>query len=376
MDLTKFTSFAELSIRDLNAVKEAGGKVAGVYCVYAPFELIRAAGAVPVSLCGKKQDPIADAEKELPASLCPLIKASYGYAITDTCPFFTFADVIVAETTCDGKKKMYELMEKIKPLHLMHLPHTQEGKAALNYWKEGLQELADFLFSHTGVAVTKEALSREIAEHNEIRAKVQEVCLLAARPDSPLSAGDLLAIQESRSFAVSSADYLASLEQLKTDLEVHYAKGATIPRRSRVLLTGCPTGKGSDKVIHLLEELGSQVVYMENCVGLKGNTLMVDETIDPYEAIAKRYLQVPCSCMTPNPGRSESIAEMVSTFEVDAIVDLTWIGCHTYNAESTTLRRFVEDRLELPFFQVETDYSSTDEGQLRTRLEALLELIA
>lgn len=376
MDLKKFTSFAEFSIRDLNTVKEAGGKVAGVYCVYAPFELIRAAGAVPVSLCGKKQDPIKDAEKELPASLCPLIKASYGYAITDTCPFFTFADVIVAETTCDGKKKMYELMEKIKPLHLMHLPHTQEGKAALNYWKEGLKELEDFLFEYTGVRVTEEALRREIVEHNKIRVKVQEICLLAARPDSPLSASDLLAIQESRSFIVNSADYLASLDQLKADLDAHYAKGETVQRRTRVLLTGCPTGKGSDKVINLLEELGSQVVYMENCVGLKGNTLMVDETIDPYQAIAERYLKIPCSCMTPNPGRPESIAEMVTTFGVDAIVDLTWIGCHTYNAESTVLRRFVEDELELPFFQVETDYSSADEEQLRTRLEALLELVA
>ncbi len=59
----------------------------------------------------------------------PLIKSSYGYAVNGTCPFFSASDVLVAETTCDGKKKMYELMGKMKPLHLMHLPHTQEGEA-------------------------------------------------------------------------------------------------------------------------------------------------------------------------------------------------------------------------------------------------------
>lgn len=63
----------------------------------------------------------------------PACASSYGYAITDTCPFFSFSDFLVAETTCDGKKKMYELMGALKPLHLMHLPHTQVGQAALDY---------------------------------------------------------------------------------------------------------------------------------------------------------------------------------------------------------------------------------------------------
>ncbi len=110
-----FKAFSEQSIADLDFWKEQGGKIAGIYCIYAPGELIRAAGVVPVSLCGKKQAPIKDAEQELPVSFCPLIKSSYGYAITDTCPFFSFSDFLVAETTCDGKKKMYELLGTVKP---------------------------------------------------------------------------------------------------------------------------------------------------------------------------------------------------------------------------------------------------------------------
>ena len=159
-----FRAFSEQSIADLDAWQEQGGKIAGIYCIYAPGELIRAAGVVPVSLCGKKQAPIKDAERDLPASFCPLIKSSYGYAITDTCPFFSFSDFLVAETTCDGKKKMYEFMKEFKPLHLMHLPYTQTGQAALDYWMSAFKHLEAFLTSESGQKVSNQELLSQIRE--------------------------------------------------------------------------------------------------------------------------------------------------------------------------------------------------------------------
>ncbi|SDL37754.1 Benzoyl-CoA reductase/2-hydroxyglutaryl-CoA dehydratase subunit, BcrC/BadD/HgdB [Maridesulfovibrio ferrireducens] len=375
MNLKPFISFSELSIAELDAWQEEGNKIAGVYCIYAPNELIRAAGVVPVSLCGKKQDPIKEAERELPVSLCPLIKSSYGYAITDTCPFFSFSDILIAETTCDGKKKMYELMSKLKPLHLMHLPHTQTGTAPLKYWMDGLRELEKFLFECSGIKVTEEELHNQIVIQNKIRRELYNLAVLAADERSPLNAKEMLTVQESKSFVVHPEKYLASLTTLRTELEEYLKQpDLSINRGLRILMTGCPMGKGSDKAIVIAEELGARVVCMENCSGLKGVTLSVDETGDPYEALARRYLQVPCSCMTPNPHRPESIKEMVDIFKVDAVVDMTWLGCHTYNAESTTLRRFVEEELELPFLHIETDYSDSDIEQLRTRIEAFVEL--
>ena len=114
---------------------------------------------------------------------------------------------------------------------------------------------------------------------------------------------------------------------------------------------------------------------MENCTGLKGMTLPVDETGDPWEALAQRYLSIPCSCMSPNANRLTSLQEMAEAYRVDAIIDLTWLGCHTYNAESTTVKRFVEGELGLPFLRVETDYSTSDTEQLRTRVEAFIEIL-
>ena len=87
-----------------------------------------AAGAASVSLCSTSGETIPSAEKDLPANLCPLIKSSYGFAKDDKCPFFYFSDIVVGENTCDGKKKMYELMSEFKDVFIMDLPNSQSEK--------------------------------------------------------------------------------------------------------------------------------------------------------------------------------------------------------------------------------------------------------
>jgi len=374
--LANFKAIPEKSILALESVRSNGGIVAGVYCIYAPSELIRAAGAVPVGLCGKRQDPIEVAERDLPASFCPLIKSSYGYAVSNTCPFFSISDVLCAESTCDGKKKMYELMGKLKPMHVMQLPHTQLGGASSKYWLEALHQLEAFLCANGGHRATPAALSEQIHSHNILRQKMRELLLLAGDARSPLGGLDLLAIMESKGFVVDIEDYIRLLDAMERSLREYLAQPGLKPHPgARILLTGVPVGKGSEKVIRIIEESGARVVCMENCTGAKGLELAVDESAEPMAALAARYLQIPCSCMSPNPGRRESLKTMALDYGVHGVVDLTWLGCHTYNAESHSVRSWIEEDLELPALHLETDYSSADSGQLRTRIEAYLEVI-
>ena len=105
----QFDSFNEARQKGfINAkeLKESGKKMVGVFCTFTPVEIPMAAGATVVGVCGVSEEPIPDAERVLPRNLCPLIKSSYGHAITDTCPYFYFSDLLIGETTCDGKKKM------------------------------------------------------------------------------------------------------------------------------------------------------------------------------------------------------------------------------------------------------------------------------
>ena len=106
--------------------KQAGNRLIGFLCSYTPLEIIDAAGASSVALCGTSDEVIPEAEKVLPANLCPLIKSTYGFAYSQKCPFTYFSDMIIGETTCDGKKKMYELLNELKRTHILHLPQSRD----------------------------------------------------------------------------------------------------------------------------------------------------------------------------------------------------------------------------------------------------------
>ena len=82
--------------------KESGNPLIGIFCTYFPQELALAMDAVTVGLCASSDETIAEAEKDLPRNLCPLIKSSYGFGKTDKCPYFYYSDLVVGETTCDG----------------------------------------------------------------------------------------------------------------------------------------------------------------------------------------------------------------------------------------------------------------------------------
>ena len=125
-------------------IKEKNIPFVGTFCTYTPNEIIMAAGAVPVSLCSTSDETIPDAEQDLPRNLCPLVKSSYGFAKTQKCPYFYFADLIIGETTCDGKKKMYEMLGEIKDVYCMELPNRQ-SLMGRKLWREEVVALKNKL---------------------------------------------------------------------------------------------------------------------------------------------------------------------------------------------------------------------------------------
>ncbi len=376
-NISLFERLRENSQLEFEKMKEAGIKVVGLYCIFAPKELVRASGAIPVGLCGKNQSPLSDAETVLPVNLCPLIKSSFGYAITDTCDYFGFSDFLIGETTCDGKKKMFELLKRIKPLFLMHLPPTSDGDRSLNYWVEEIVRLKDFLETQTGTKITEKELKHQIKLHNNKRILLKEIVSLCTEYPVPISGLDMMLVMECKGFSAELEDYVNALQELAHELKVIKRKGRSVcsPEAPRILLTGCPIGKGSEKVLRLIEECGGIVTCQENCTGIKSFDRLVDEDGDPYRSIASRYLKIPCSCMTPNQGRIDLLGRLVEDFKIQGVVDLTWHCCHTYNVESYLIKEFLEKEYQIPLLHIETDYSLTDTGQLKTRIEAFLEML-
>lgn len=368
----------ELRAQNAIEIKEAqqnGEKVVGMYCMYSPQEVPLALGAKTVSLCGTSNNPIEEAEKVLPRNLCPLIKSSYGFAVTDTCPYYYFSDLVIAETTCDGKKKMYEEMQKIKPMHLMELPQSQVGEKNLEFWHDELKILKKYLEDFYKEEITDEMLTDAIILMNRERDVYRKLHQMNMNKPALLSGVDMLLAQWARGFNVDKEKGLAIIEDLIEEMEEMKAKGLSLftEENPRILVTGTPMGLGSEKLVRILEEAGASVVAIENCTGYKPIDTNISLDKDPLLAIAEKYLELPCSCMTPNEGRFDLVKRLAVDYEVDGIVDLAWQACHTYTIESYGLREFIREELDLPFLQIETDYSDSDVGQLRTRVEAFLE---
>ena len=192
----------------------------------------------------------------------------------------------------------------------------------------------------------------------------------------PLSGYELSTIIESTAFMFSGQKKLDVMnqraEELITEYENNFRGKSSGPR---ILITGCPFDGVRDKIIKELEIQGASVVAFENCSGPRTQENLVDETIDPYRALARRYLDVSCSVMTPNTKRFDTLREMVKEYQVDAVLEIVLQCCHTYAIESHLVQEFVSDELNLPYLGITTDYSSADSGQLSTRIGAFLEII-
>lgn len=372
-----FEEFADQRRKSFLAVKElkdAGTPVIGVFCTYFPKEIADAMGAAVVSLCSVSDETIPDAEKDLPRNLCPLIKSSYGFAKTDKCPFFYFSDLIVGETTCDGKKKMYEMLAEFKPVYVMELPNRQSDEGLALYRREIIR-FKEKLERQFETVISEEAIRRQIHLRNEVsKALLRLQCLMVKDP-APVSGLDIVNTAYGSGFNLDVESLPGRLSEIADMIEADYAAGKNVGKKPRILVTGSPSGGAALKVVRAIEESGAVVVAFENCNGLKSLILTDEENPDVYDALARRYLGIGCSCMTPNPNRLAMLDRLIDEFHVDGVVDIVLQACHTYNVETGLVGRLVKEKKGIPYTVVETDYSQADLGQIRTRMEAFIEML-
>lgn len=373
-----FEEFAEQRKNSFLAVKELKDKgvpVVGAYCTYFPQEIAMAMGAATVGLCSTSDETIAVAEKDLPKNLCPLIKSSYGFAITEKCPYFYFSDVVVGETTCDGKKKMYEYMSEFKDVFLMELPNTQ-GEQAFKLWKSEMIRFKEYLEKKFDVEITEEQIRNAIKINNQGRRSLRRLYEVMKHDPAPITGHDLFKVLYGSTFKFDRSQIPEEVDALVEKIEKEYAEGKMQEKKPRILVTGCPIGGATEKVIQAIENNGGIVVTYENCTGAKSIDKLVDEeNLDVYDALARRYLNIGCSVMTPNPNRLELLGRLIDEYRVDGVVEMILQACHTYNVESTGIRRFVNEKKNIPNIGVETDYSQADIGQLNTRIAAFIEML-
>lgn len=373
-----FDEFAEGRRNAFIKAKELKDKdipLIGVFCTYFPQEIALAMGAATVSLCATSDETIADAEQDLPRNLCPLIKSSYGFAKTDKCPFFFFSDLIVGETTCDGKKKMYEYLSDYKPVHVMELPNSQ-SEAGLKLWKDEIIKLKTTLEEMFGVKISEDHIRKAIKIKNDERKALKKFYELGKKEPVAMLGQDIFKVINGTTFSFDKEEIPKQMNELIEKINTEYETEKKYEAKPRILITGCPIGGAAEKVIKAIEDNGAYVVAFENCSVAKAVDELVDEeNPDVYDALSRKYLSIGCSCMSPNHNRIKLLNKMIDEYKVDAVVDVILTACHTYNVETLSIKRFVNNNKNKPYMSVETDFSTNDIGQLNTRMAAFIEML-
>ena len=364
---------------EMVAAQAEGRKVFGTFCVYVPDEIIMACNGIVSGLCGGSQFWVPEGEKYLPANICPLIKASVGARFGRTCPYFRIADVFVGETTCDGKKKAYEILAQDVDMYVMDVPQMKRPKDYLA-WESEIADFAKMVEEKTGVELTVDNLNAAIKLANERRkamARVYDACKNPAV--IPISGADRLLMTQI-SFFDDPARCAQMCNNLADELEQRVADGVSVfpAGTKRIMITGTPLAVPNWKLHHIIETSGAAVVCEEMCTGTRYFENLVDETQTTLEgqfkALSDRYMMNNCACFTPNTAHRDDIIRLAKEYQVDGIINANLQFCQIYDVEAADTEKAIEEA-GFPVLHIETDYTDNDAEQLRTRIGAFIEML-
>lgn len=367
-----------LRIKELVQAKEADKKIVGTFCVYVPDEIIHAANGISVGLCSGSDFWIPDGEKYLPRNTCPLVKSAVGAKTSGTCPYFQSCDMIVGETTCDGKKKAWEILDEHTNMYVMDLPQMKRKKD-YDHWKDEIMTFSKELSNLTGQEVTKDRLKESIKTINKKRATLQKLYEYRKHDKLPISGKDALLITQI-AFYDDINRFVEKTEELIDELETRVENNVSVFEKDtpRILVTGTPMAVPNWKLHHLIETSGGAVVCEETCTGTRYFENLVDESKDTLDgqmaALSDRYMGINCACFTPNNGRIDDIIRLYEEYSAEGVIYYSLPFCNTYAIEAKQVMDALEER-NIPVIHIESGYSLEDAGQVKTRLEAFFEMI-
>jgi benzoyl-CoA reductase/2-hydroxyglutaryl-CoA dehydratase subunit BcrC/BadD/HgdB len=368
-----------LRVEEIYEAKKEKRKVVGTFCLYVPEELVLAVDGVCIGLCAGAEVGADEAEKFIPRNTCALIKAFMGFKLAGLCPYVELTDLLVGETTCDGKKKAYEIFNEItKKVYVLEIPN-KKGEDGRRLWRNEVMRFAEKLEELTGKKIDLEKLKAASRIVNEKRKALQRLSLLRSYDPAAISGLDALLVNQV-SFYDDPGRFTTKVNDLCDELDERVKTGIGVAEKGspRVLISGSPMAIPNWKVHAIVEGSGAVVVGEESCVGERNFGTFLDEDFsslqEGMQKIADRYMTINCACFTPNDERLTNIIDLARRLKVDGIIHYAIQFCTPYLMEAYKVKK-VAEAMEIPFLRIETDYSMEDIGQLKTRIEAFLEMI-
>jgi predicted CoA-substrate-specific enzyme activase len=367
-DLSRRIEDAEVSLIERHDVKKVG-----YLCTYTPPELLTAAGVAygRIDKCGSPT-VVAEGEVIVKSVFCDMAKSVIGHFRTKD-PFHDALDQVVTFYTCDTMRATSNAINHyFKPSYGYVVPRTGDKPSARDFFRGEMIAFKNDLEKLTGKPLEEAKVRDAIQLHRKLRHTIHKISDLRKRNRPPMSGSDFLEI--TRYYRSTPA------EQQLPILEDLYNRLAAVPDddtpRMRIMICGGIMADGDRRLMDLLEkDIGVNVVVEDHCTGLSPFYYDIQETDDPYRDLANGYLdQAPCARQSPLTKRIDFAGNLAREYNVDAVIYYSLKFCPSFaQTKGLFLRRFHE--LGLPALELDTDYSQGDTGQIKTRLEAFIEVL-
>lgn len=381
-EIAKFWGTRE---KEIVEAKEEGKKVIGYTCMFAPIEFILAADAIPVRVSSGFYDPVKLGNRVVPVEVCPLIRSTIGVKMVGLSPYLEYSDALITSLTCDGMVKLSEILSDYKPVWTLCPPRLKDSEQSISFWKEELKAVKEKIEKLTGTKITNSKLKAAITcMHKASRAfrRLQDL-----RKRNPVIMGrDAMLVNQTIMWD-DIERWTQKTEELCGALEKRAQRKvwACSVETPRVMIAGTPIiWPDNWKLPNLVEEANPQgvIVADEFCSGDRFlyDPVGVDEWTmeDMFNAVAERYLlPSTCPCFTSEDGNEDRVNWIKTTVEerrVEGVIYHVYRGCMLYAMEYLRIKR-VLDEMNVPVYYLDTDYTREDVGQIKTRVEAFLEML-
>ena len=375
VDLTSINAAVEQAKQDYIDHKD-GLKNAAYTCAYTPLELLDAAGVRHIRLfhTGNEQE-IAAGEAVVSKIACDHTKSLVG-GFVEGKPLYHAVDQLFFFYTCSFMNAaIRSINARYVPLKSYMFPKLLTDARSKGNLIQELQEFKNDLETFVGHEITDEAVSASIRKYNLARKLLREISAFR-KSKHPILSG--LEYQQ-----IATAYYYLPVDILLGELyqilgQLKLLKRGKASRREplRIMLTGGIVTEDDRKVLRILEEdFGASVVVEDHCSGYAPFAMTLSESLPVLEAISEGYLgKAPCANQKPLTLREDRTVEIANEYQPDGVVYYFMQFCPTHGmAKQSIMEKLGESGY--PSIDISGSYSSGDEGQLRTRLEAFIEIL-
>jgi benzoyl-CoA reductase subunit C len=346
-----------------------GKKVIGVLDTLVPEEVIFAAGMLPWRIQGTWQDNISLAMMyRVPQSCCFLNHVTQSLLEGE----FDFLDGMIASTRDADFVRVWDLwtsLNKTPFTHILDVPIIDSGSARHRF-ADNIRAMISTLSGFFKVDIDDPSLRHAIAVYDKSRTLLRQVYDLRKQEIPPLSGSEFLSLTTAAA-VMPRDEFNRQLEELLPYIKERkvYA-GSTLPR---ILLSSDLLDNPG--YADLVEQAGCLIAMDDMDTGSRYFRDEIGEVSnDPAYALATHYLNNRSARMVDWQDQAEHLIQCVKEFNIDGVLDLP----DMYDYPREFRRAYIEEKLKkeaIPFMSFERDYHLANTGQLKTRIEAFLEIL-